>query len=76
MSMVKVSRLPADEIIARYIGGEGRGVIGLRAGLTDTRIKEILLAAGVPLRDQAAATEIRMAGRRETMARSRRRRRC
>lgn len=50
MGTFKVQRLTDAEIVARYVAGEGRGILGLRAKLPDYRVTEILTAAGVRLR--------------------------
>jgi hypothetical protein len=55
MGTVKTQVIPSAEIISRYLAGEGRGLLGLRAKLPDSRIKEILTAAGISLRGRAEA---------------------
>lgn len=50
MGTFKASRLNDDEICARYVGGESRGIIGLRAKMPDAFIVEVLLHNGITLR--------------------------
>lgn len=51
-------KLEDAEIVARYKAGESQGLLGLRAGIADKRIREILLAAGVTLRTPAEAVRL------------------
>ena len=49
-SLPRAPRLSPAEIVARYLEGESRGLLGLRAGVGDSVIVSILNAAGVELR--------------------------
>lgn len=63
-SLPRAPRISPAELVARYLQGEGRGVLGLRAGIPDSKVKEILLAAGCELRSSVegfkAARELRI----------------
>lgn len=63
-SLPKIPKISPAEIVARYLEGEPRGMLGLRAGIGDSKIVEILNAAGVELRSSVegvrAAREMRM----------------
>lgn len=63
-SLPRPPALTEDEIVARYRAGEARGMIGLRARVSDARVKEILLAAGIELRSQREVVALIATGRR------------
>ena len=75
MGTIKTPRLSDAEIVARYRDGEPRGILGLRAGVPDYRLVEILNAAGAGLRTPEQARLLAEASRAATVARHRRRRR-
>jgi hypothetical protein len=50
MGSRKVPQISDCEIVARYLDGEARGMLGLRCKMPDSHIKAVLEAAGVPLR--------------------------
>lgn len=75
MGTVKIQAIPDAEIISRYLAGEGRGLLGLRAKLPDSRIKEILTEAGVSLRGRAEARVLFLPVARAQQQRQRQRRR-
>jgi hypothetical protein len=52
-SFPRVQKLSDEEIVRRYLGGESQGILGLKAGIADARIKAVLLAAGVTLRSRS-----------------------
>lgn len=51
-------RLYDAEICRLYLAGEARALIGMRAGLWDAEICDVLRRNGVPLRDDAEAHAI------------------
>lgn len=53
MGTFKAPRLPDDEIVARYVGGESRTMIALRCKMPDQYIKDVLQHHGVALRTPA-----------------------
>lgn len=71
-SLPRPPRLTEAEIVARYEAGEGRGMIGLRAGIPDHRVKAILEAAGVELRAPVEAQKLGLAAARTRRSNSRR----
>lgn len=77
MGSIKVQTLSNDEIVARYLAGEARGLIGLRAKIPDYRVVEILMSNGITLRSPAEARAITSKLQQEHRTRiQRRRRRC
>jgi hypothetical protein len=70
----RVQKIPSEEIVRRYVDGEGRGVLGLRAGIGDGVICAILRAAGVELRTPSQVREAVSRSRMATLARRRPRR--
>lgn len=46
-------KLTNEEIVGLYRSGVSQGFLGLKAGIADTRIRAILLAAGVELRSRS-----------------------
>lgn len=74
MGSLKTPRLSEDEIVARYRAGEARGILGLRAGVPDYRLVEILNLAGWSLRTPEQARALAEASRAATVVRNRRRR--
>lgn len=77
MGTIKVQALPDEEVVARYLAGEARGMIGLRAKIPDCRVVEILAANGITLRSPAEARAITSKLRQEHRTRIQRRRgRC
>lgn len=75
MGSIKVQALPDEEIVARYLAGEARGLIGLRAKVPDYRVKEILSDNGITLRSPAEVTTIKVKLQREHRDRIQQRRR-
>jgi hypothetical protein len=73
MGTIKVQALPDKEIVARYLAGEARGLLGLRAKIPDYRVVEILTGNGITLRSPAEARVITSKLRQEHQ---RRRGRC
>jgi hypothetical protein len=69
----KAARLSDQDVVARYVAGEARGMISLRAGKPDAWVVAILQAAGIPLRTPAESMAILMRHRAETQARQGRR---
>lgn len=63
-SLPRIPRLSDEEIIEAYKAGASRGLLGLKAKVGDSVIKQILNAAGVELRSSVegvrAARELRM----------------
>lgn len=70
-SLPRPPRLNPDQIAAAYRAGESRGLLGLRAGVGDSVILQILRDAGVTLR---TPSEVRAAVSRSRMATLARRR--
>jgi hypothetical protein len=65
MGSLKKSRLSADEIVSRYLAGEGRVELSLRAGIPEPRIRGLLLAHGVALRTREEASVVWQQRRRD-----------
>jgi hypothetical protein len=57
MGSIKVPRLSEAEIVARYVAGEGRTMLALRAKMPDAWVREVLVFHGVELRTHAEATK-------------------
>lgn len=74
MGSIKVQVLPDEEIVSRYLAGEARGMIGLRAKIPDYRVIEILTGNGITLRSPAEARAITSKLQQEHRTRMQRRR--
>ena len=58
-------RIPDSEIVSRYLAGEGRVAIGIRAKLWDHEVVAVLQANGVTLRTMKEAAALAGEQRRE-----------
>jgi hypothetical protein len=55
---VKQPRLTTAEIIERYLAGESRTLVALRAKVSDQHVRQILMDAGIPLRTMDEARRL------------------
>lgn len=69
MGSLYIPKLSEDEVVARYVAGESRGLLGLRAKKSDAWVVACLIRAGVPLRTPSEAMAIMMRNRAETQTR-------
>lgn len=63
MGSLRRSKLSHSAICAAYVGGEARDVVGMRAGLVDREVCDILRQNGIPLRNDAEAAAIAVRSR-------------
>lgn len=73
MGSLKVPRLSEAEIVTRYVAGEGRTMLALRAKMPDAWVREVLAFHGVELRTQAEAAKAAAPGSSATRRRGERR---
>jgi hypothetical protein len=63
MGTLRRARLSDSEICRRYVAGEARDAVGMRAGLLDKEVCDILRRNGVALRDDAESRAIAIRSR-------------
>jgi hypothetical protein len=71
MGSLYLPRLSEQDVVDRYLAGESRGLLGLRAKKSDAWVVSCLTRAGVPLRSPTEAMAIMMRNRTETQMRQR-----
>lgn len=65
MGSLYIPRLSEQEVVDRYVAGECKGLIGLRAKKSDAWVTEVLTRNGVPLRTPSESMAIMMRNRAE-----------
>ena len=52
MGSLKIPYMTEQEVVDRYLAGEARGMIALRAKKSDAWVVTVLTRMGIPIRDQ------------------------